>query len=1089
MKSVFFKELQDLTQRLSITVKEDGQDVSNDFILEFTNSFDQLFWKGEIFSLQAMDFLWKESPHFRCQGNTLKISSRQNWAEFQKTREILTRFKDLVYRENLQSLHLWPDASKVLPSGFSESKLEDSAKLLKEIYRDGLMVQEKKGLVLDLDLCQGPNLVGIDRGHPGIIDAASQIASLAVGNNHPLRRSMFLRPELRTPTWGGENWDVREGFSRLISEQSGLPHVRFVNSGAEAMETAVLSLLKAYPRRRKVLAFNGSFHGRCLLALHATHSPPKRTPFEFFPERVEFLDFPENKEPLVDPEDPSLWTELWSQAQSPRFSEMAAKFSATSDSQSKEDLRCLLAVRESIVKDLPLCVVIEPIQCEGGDRYGTSRFFRGLRLLTRAFDVALVFDEVQSGMGLGGSFFWFHQFGLKKADGSPDFPDALYMAKKAQVGFAASRFELPGCDEFSPASLYRGYIQANDLYDWDPSVLEAKVRSLLKIFQAGLGDDIIRFPRSKGLSFAFDLPTAEFLNDMIKIRFEHGLLFYPAGTLTARFRVTKDIRDEQLLQIFINLYSCASAVALQKGLKPKRSIADWNEDLPYEWLEEMPEVPFETHSKFHRVPIGNLPALSVLREEDWDKVFREFFHEAPQLLHSAWNERFTLDHPPASIEELIKVYRTEPEFTQMDLFWIASRFFGTPVRRMKSAEADSRIEEVRRLEELVYEPERVSPADFICEQAKSSESIVLISEGGFGELRGLCVSVPLHLCTDVPLVATDPEAVEGSKVLYSYDLTIHPGHQGLGLGLRLKSEQYIEARRRGVLKIKSRNRYPEASAMDALNHKFGAVTLQKNPLDYGGKATALYQGLNLPTQKSKPYLIKETSHGSLLNKMTLSNFVTPSFIYNTQILSDFLPPELRHVYYSSGRSESIEKSMRLLRHFRPTGKLFLSVEGDTFSFTTACGASLGGDPARLRYFDWPLVKSPENLDQTLKALDSKTVFGFYVEPIRIDGSRKSPDLLKNYISVARKHGIPIVFNESNSWGWRYETKSFLAGEGDLMPDISVFFAGGQLGVVAARKEFFLDKALMMISTWDGDDYSLSLLKERIFELKAAYART
>src|SRR5690606_8107436 len=99
--------------------------------------------------------------------------------------------------------------------------------------------------------------------------------------------------------------------------------------------------------------------------------------------------------------------------------------------------------------------------------------------------------------------------------------------------------------------------------------------------------------------------------------------------------------------------------------------------------------------------------------------------------------------------------------------------------------------------------------------------------------------------------------------------------------------------------------------------------------------------------------------------------------------------------------------------------------------------------------------------------------------------RKNPELLQAYKAVCRKRGIPLVFHESHSWGWRYDPKGFLAGSGELCPDISVFFAGGQLGVVAARKEFFLDKQLMMISTWDGDDYSLALLKETLFERKAS----
>ncbi len=1077
-KSLIFTELRDLLQGLPLLVEDHKSDI------RITCDADiELEWKGEKFRFQDFNFLWSQAKFFRADSDELLISHIPDFTNFQKIRKILASFKDLLFRENIHSKKLWPDTSRYLPSGFSESKLNESQNLLKELYEDALMVPEKKGLVLDLDLCQGPNLIGIDPGQPGILDAASQIASLALGNNHPQRRSMLLRPELRRLTSGTEASDVKDAFSRLLIEQSGLPFVRFVNSGAEAMETAVLSLLNQYPERRKVIAFNGSFHGRCLLALHATHSPAKRAPFEFFPERIQFLDFPENKNPTIDPADPRQWAELFSESDDQKFHKMVSALSNSADSQLKEDLRCLLELRQSLKLEKPLAVVVEPMQCEGGDRYATSRFFRGLRYLTRALDVALVFDEVQTGLGLGGNFFWFHQFNLRKLDGSSDYPDALYMAKKAQVGFALSNFALPGCDEYSPASLYRGYIQANEIYDWDPSVLEGKIRSLLKIFQSGLGDDIILAPRNKGLSFAFDLPSAEILNAMIKIRFDHGLLFYPAGTQTARFRVTRDIRDEQLLQIFINLFHCAHSVAVEHNLHPNMNAAEWIEDLPEDWADEISENPALIRGKFENFP-RRLEEIHRLNKNQWDKVFKKLILEIPQLLHSNWNSRFTIDQPPQSLDELWALHRRDPQFSLLDFFWISARFFGTHIRRMQSSEADSREAEVRALEELVYEAERVSPADFICAQAKNPESIVLISEGSGGEVRGLCVAVPLHLCKDVPLVATDKDATPDSGVLYSYDLTIHPGHQGLGLGLRLKIEQYIAAHQMGVRKIKSRNRYPEAFAMDALNHKLGAVTLQKNLNDYGGKATALYQSLNLPPPDASLFSVKETALGSLLNKMTLSNFVSRSFIFNTKILAEFLPKELRHIYYASGRSEAIEKSMRLVRHFRPEAKTFLSVEGDSFAYTTACGGSLGGDPKRNRYFDWPLVKSPEELDQLLShSLDPKKVFAFYLEPMRLDQSRKSLAELKSYKTVCNRFSIPLVFNESNSWGWRYNSETFLAGCGEVLPDISVFFAGGQLGVVAAQKTYFLDKALMMISTWDGDDYSLNLVKEKIFETK------
>src|SRR6185503_8483350 len=47
-------------------------------------------------------------------------------------------------------------------------------------------------------------------------------------------------------------------------------------------------------------------------------------------------------------------------------------------------------------------VLVEPIQGEGGVRMTSARFMRKLRLLTRIYDVPLIFDEVQTGWGMTG---------------------------------------------------------------------------------------------------------------------------------------------------------------------------------------------------------------------------------------------------------------------------------------------------------------------------------------------------------------------------------------------------------------------------------------------------------------------------------------------------------------------------------------------------------------------------------------------------------------------------------------------------------------------------------------------------------------
>ena len=73
-------------------------------------------------------------------------------------------------------------------------------------------------------------------------------------------------------------------------------------------------------------------------------------------------------------------------------------------------------------------VLVEPIQGEGGVRLASARFMRKLRLLTRIYDVPLIFDEVQTGWGMTGRLWAHEMFDL------PCPPDVVTWAKKAQNG-------------------------------------------------------------------------------------------------------------------------------------------------------------------------------------------------------------------------------------------------------------------------------------------------------------------------------------------------------------------------------------------------------------------------------------------------------------------------------------------------------------------------------------------------------------------------------------------------------------------------------------------------------------------------------
>ena len=94
-------------------------------------------------------------------------------------------------------------------------------------------------------------------------------------------------------------------------------------------------------------------------------------------------------------------------------------------------------------RDDVAALIIEPIQGEGGDNHFRPEFFRRLRALADELEFLLIFDEVQTGVGLTGSMWCWQQFGVE--------PDLFCFGKKTQVcGFAVEpphrrrRQRLPG---------------------------------------------------------------------------------------------------------------------------------------------------------------------------------------------------------------------------------------------------------------------------------------------------------------------------------------------------------------------------------------------------------------------------------------------------------------------------------------------------------------------------------------------------------------------------------------------------------------------------------------------------------------------
>ena len=183
-------------------------------------------------------------------------------------------------------------------------------------------------------------------------------------------------------------------------------------------------------------------------------------------------------------------------------------------------------------------VLVEPIQGEGGVRMASARFMRKLRLLTRIYDVPLIFDEVQTGWGMTGRL-WAHElFDL------PCPPDLVTWAKKAQNGVLFVSEAL--------ATFFQEEKKFNTTWEGD-SVGMVRLLALLDKLdleqvrrtgeraRSGLEalardySEIVKNVRGAGVMLGFDVQRADLCDALLDRAFRRGLVLLPAGERTLRF--------------------------------------------------------------------------------------------------------------------------------------------------------------------------------------------------------------------------------------------------------------------------------------------------------------------------------------------------------------------------------------------------------------------------------------------------------------------------------------------------------------------------------------------------------------------------
>jgi len=409
------------------------------------------------------------------------------------------------------------------------------------------MLADGMDQVIDLKKSHGSWLVDARDGKE-YLDLFSMFASMPVGYNHPTmleNRERIADAALNKPTnsdiYSTQMAEFVDTVGR-IAQPDYLPYSFFVEGGSLGVENALKTAFDWKVRKNlatgkekkgsKVIHFAECFHGRTGYTMSLTDSPdPRKT-----------LYFPQFDWPRIN--NPKLHFPLTDEVL-----EHILKAEATAINQIKS------AVAEN--PDDIASLIIEPIQGEGGDNHFRGEFFQELRALADEHEFMLIYDEVQTGVGITGKM-WAHQLFNSSAR-----PDIICFGKKTQICgiFAGKRVDEVENNVFHESSrlnstwggnvvdmvrisIYLEIIAEEDLVNQaatNGDYLLAKLHDIQADF-----DGVVHNARGRGLFAAFDLLDGSTRDTLANLIIAEGALILGSGKKSIRFRPHLNITREEI---------------------------------------------------------------------------------------------------------------------------------------------------------------------------------------------------------------------------------------------------------------------------------------------------------------------------------------------------------------------------------------------------------------------------------------------------------------------------------------------------------------------------------------------------------------
>ncbi|MFW5898553.1 MAG: aspartate aminotransferase family protein [Candidatus Saliniplasma sp.] len=349
------------------------------------------------------------------------------------------------------------------------------------------------------------------------IDFGGGIAVINAGHSNPtIVRAIKKQAEKFTHTQAYkvpyENYiELAEKMIKITPIKGKEAKCYFANSGAEAVENAV-RVARNYKAAPKVIRFENSFHGRTSLTMGLTaNNLYKKGSFanDSFLYRAPFPDyrnFPGTKDECID--------------------------------YCLDKLKYLIEIECS--PEETAAVIIEPVQGEGGYIPVPERFMKEMRELLEKNDIALIIDEIQSGVGRTGAFWAFEQYDIK--------PDLVTFGKAIANGLPLSGVVgrkdildsvnpggIGGTFGGNPVACSAALATIDEIKDNLDNVVEVGEKMYERLNELKEEYDVIDDVRGIGPMIGIEFvneagePNAKIVKDLLKEARENGLILLKSG--------------------------------------------------------------------------------------------------------------------------------------------------------------------------------------------------------------------------------------------------------------------------------------------------------------------------------------------------------------------------------------------------------------------------------------------------------------------------------------------------------------------------------------------------------------------------------